>query len=482
MNERFISAYEETLAANKSGEVKNLLITDGDSLFLDDAQYALRRWVLDKGFHLVEIDEESDDWLPEIQSRELFYKLSVPNTVLLVRNYAITNWDSHNENTPRNFLRDAALNRHYGCGNDFVPSDELPNLLFVVALNGLSEMYWEEKEFSHFTIIHKDENKTTWMNVCVSNPVTQMHPVMSRENKELYRASADGKDLRFKVVNAFRGLPRRPLRRNAIYDEIIRMREEHIHLYLEKNRPDFSEQVENLILRGNFLREDDTYKLDAERLLAVFPNLKTVCCHDHIAIENAPTALRVFDPFELGEYSFELARAKNFEAANRYFIILRALDSKWTNFWWRVAIDYKRLPEDHSEFDPYGPMVYNGMDDLFKVYLLGWYPKGLPIEVDFKKVCVEKHKNFKKAIELLPVRFQNCDLHEIGEKFFWDLQYVETDENPDYEGLANVILAAEKIIPNVRQGFFELVQYYGCEECSSSLILKQLLEGSKTKG
>jgi hypothetical protein len=262
----------------------------------------------------------------------------------------------------------------------------------------------------------------------------------------------------------------------------MRMREEHIHLYLEKNRPDFSEQVETLILRGNFLREDDTYKLDAERLLAVFPNLKTVCCHDHIAIENAPTALRVFDPFELGEYSFELARAKNFEAANRYFIILRALDSKWTNFWWRVAIDYKRLPEDHSEFDPNGPMVYSGMDDLFKVYLLGWYPKGLPIEVDLKKVYVEKHKNFKKAIELLPVRFQNCDLHEIGEKFFWDLQYVETDENPDYEGLANVILAAEKIIPNVRQGFFELVQYYGCEECSSSLILKQLLEGSKTKG
>ena len=441
MNERFISEYEETLTANKSGEVKNLLITDGDSLFLDDAQYALRRWVLDKGFNLVEIDEESDDWLPEIQSRELFYKLSVPNTVLLVRNYAITNWDSHNENTPRNFLRDAALNRHYGCGNDFVPSDELPNLLFVVALNDLSKMYWEEKEFSHFTIIHKDENKTTWMNVCVSNPVTQMHPVMSRENKELYRASADGKDLRFKVVNAFRGLPRRPLRRNALYDGIMRMREEHIHLYLEKNRPDFSEQVENLILRGNFLREDDTYKLDAERLLAVFPNLKTVCCHDHIAIENAPTALRVFDPFELGEYSFELARAKNFEAANRYFIILRALDSKWTKFWWRVAIDYKRLPEDHSEFDPNGTMVHDGMDDLFRVYLLGWYSP-FPIEEE-EKIYVEKHKNFQKAIELLPVRFQNCSLHEVSEKLYWDLQYVEADSNPDFDRFFRVLVEAE---------------------------------------
>ena len=86
MNERFISAYEETLTANKSGEVKNLLITDGDSLFLDDAQYALRRWVLDKGFNLVEIDEAACDWLEDIQSRELFGRLNEPNTVLLVKN------------------------------------------------------------------------------------------------------------------------------------------------------------------------------------------------------------------------------------------------------------------------------------------------------------------------------------------------------------------------------------------------------------
>ena len=72
------------------------------------------------------------------------------------------------------------------------------------------------------------------------------------------------------------------------------------------------------------------------------------------------------------------------------------------------------------------------------------YPKGLPIEDDYQKVYAEKHKNLDKAIALLPIRFQNCDLHEVGEKFFWDLQYVETDENPDYEGLANVILATEK--------------------------------------
>jgi hypothetical protein len=248
------------------------------------------------------------------------------------------------------------------------------------------------------------------------------------------------------------------------------------------NVPDFYENVECLILFTQFLHENDILTLDADRLLAVFPNLKTVCCKENIVINNAAPKFRVLDPFEVGEYSFELARANDIDEANRYTGMLWALSGKWARFWREVARDYNRKPEDHPKFDPNGPMVYSGMDDLFKVYLLGWYPKGLPIEVDLKKVYVEKHKNFKKAIELLPVRFQNCDLHEIGEKFFWDLQYVETDENPDYEGLANVILAAEKIIPNVRQGFFELVQYYGCEECSSSLILKQLLEGSKTKG
>jgi hypothetical protein len=454
MRERFFTAFEEVLAANRGGEVKNLLITDGNPYFLDEALYQLRCWVLDRGYTLVELDEKDDSWLPLIQSRELFEKLNQPNTVLLIRNYATVLWGG-GENTPYNFLRDSVMNRHYGCGNDFVPSDELPNLLFVVALNDLSLMYCREEEYSLFKVMHEKEYEKLWVNTRVCHPATQMHPVMSRVNKVVYRISADGKNLSFKVSDAFRGLPRRPLRRNALYDEIMRMREEHIHLYLEKNRPDFSRQVENLILRGDFLREDDTYKLDADRLLAVFPNLKTVCCHDHIAIENAPTALRVFDPFELGEYSFELARAKNFKESNRYFIILRALDSKWTKFWWRVLIDYKRLPEDHSEFDPNGPMVYSGMDDLFKVYLLGWYPNGLPIEENFKKVFAEKHKDFKKAMELLPVRFQNCDLHEVSEKLYWDLQYVEVDSNPNFDSFFRVLAETELLYPGALDQMFE---------------------------
>ena len=48
MRERFFTAFEEVLAANKGGEVKNLLITDGDTYFLDDALIQLHRWYADR--------------------------------------------------------------------------------------------------------------------------------------------------------------------------------------------------------------------------------------------------------------------------------------------------------------------------------------------------------------------------------------------------------------------------------------------------
>ena len=309
----------------------------------------------------------------------------------------------------------------------------------------------------------------------------EFYSVITEENEEIYLVSEDRKDLILDVKKALDGAPRRMMRRHSQYEVVQTIRSEHVHAYLEKNTPDFYDKVECLILLTQFFHENDILTLDADRLLAVFPNLKAVCCHDNIVIENAPHALRVLDPFALGEYSFELARAKDFKEANRYFRMLWALDSKWAKSWGAVAKDYKRKPEDHPKIDSQDIMIYDGMDDLFKVYLLGWYPKGLPIEDDYQKVYAKKHKNFDKAVALLPVRFQNCYLHEVGEKFFWDLQYVETDENPDYEGLVKVILATEKIVPDVRKNFYEAVQLYGCEESPSFLALKQLLEESNTK-
>ena len=147
MNERFVNAFEDTLAENRNGEVRNLLITDEDVEFLDDALYALRSWAVKNKINLVELDERDSSWFPDIQSRELFDKLNQPNTVLLIKNYATVSYMRGNDNTPRNFLRDAVMNRHYGCGNDFVPSDALPNLMFVVVLNDLSEMKWRSDEY-----------------------------------------------------------------------------------------------------------------------------------------------------------------------------------------------------------------------------------------------------------------------------------------------------------------------------------------------
>jgi hypothetical protein len=283
----------------------------------------------------------------------------------------------------------------------------------------------------------------------------KFYSVITEENEEIYLVSEDRKDLILDVKKALAYAPRRRPLRHFQYDEVQAMRSEHIHIHLEMNVPDFYDKVECLILLTQFFHENDILTLDADRLLAVFPNLKTVCCKENIVINNVAPKLRVLDPFEVGEYSFELARAKNFKEANRYFRILRAFSHKWARFWREVATDYNRKPEDHPAYDPQGTMIYDGMDDLFKVYLLGWYPKGLPIEDDFEKVYAEKHKNFQKAIEILPIRFQNCDLHEIGEKFFWDLQYVEADSNPDFDRFFRVLAETELLFPGAAEGIYK---------------------------
>ena len=126
MRDRFLSAFEETLAANQGDEVRNLLITDNSEQFRNDALDALKEWVKAKSFSLVMIDEKESNWIPEIQSRVLFTKLNQPNTVLLIKNYTTVNFHSIDGSTPRNFLYNAVMKRHYSCNNDFVP----PNRAF----------------------------------------------------------------------------------------------------------------------------------------------------------------------------------------------------------------------------------------------------------------------------------------------------------------------------------------------------------------
>lgn len=444
MRERLFAALESVLAANKGGEVKNLLITDGNKAFLEDALYMLRRWVLEKGYNLVEIDEKEGTWLSEIQSRELFEKLNQPGTVLLIRNYATVLWGTMGENTPRHFLRDAAMHRHYGCGNDFVPSDDLPNLLFVVALNDLSRMYWKKEEYSLFRVLHEQEDKRLWVNVGVRHPATKMHPVMSVVNKPVCSISEDGKTLCLKVEKAFTGgryvLP--------LYRLQAEERTEMLHTYLENNFEELGAQVDCLILKTEKGRDEGSFLLDAARLQKLFPLLGTVCCSDAVRMVNMKDTLYTLDPFELGELCFFLAQEGDFEMANSFAGDLWALDREWAEFWRRVAMDCRQKPETSPADASNGSGDCDDMDDLFKVYLLGWYSEVFPIQEEHK-VYVKKHKNLDKAMELLPVRFRNCDLCAVSEKLYRDLQCVKNEVAPDYESFGRVLAQVEQLYPGV---------------------------------
>lgn len=274
-------------------------------------------------------------------------------------------------------------------------------------------------------------------------------PVYTYEDdRELFGISENQKEIFVDLVKATLNSLHLPVNVSQSL-ELPRVRGEYIHAFLDEYAVHYNEKAETLFLSSVRCKEDEKFTLDADRLLAVFPNLKLVLCGGAVEIINSEDKLYVLDPFHIGEMSFLLMQEGDEEAANTHMDELFALDTEWCSFWSKVIIDYKRKPEDHPKFDSNGPMVYSGMDDLFKVYLLGWYPNGLPIEENLKKIFVEKHKDLKKAIELLPVRFQNCDLHEVSEKLYWDLQYVEADSTPDYQSFGKVLVEAEWLFPGM---------------------------------
>lgn len=444
MNNKFTITFEDVFATNKNGEIRNLLITDGNTEFLDEALYSLRSWSVKNSMNLVEIDERDDSWLSEIQSRELFYKLNQPNTVLLIKNYSTVNFHSVDENTPRNFLRDVVINRHYGCGNDFEPSDDLRNLVFVVALNDLSQMRWRKDEYALFAVIHEDDEKMLWTNTSYCRSDSKMNPVMSAVNKVNYFVSEDRSALCFDVGIAFgEQSPRRPIRFRTANE-----RTEIIHTYLEKHLPDFSDQVDCLILKAEAYSEKERFVIDCTRLKNLYPKLDVIYCTNSFEISNVNDEIYILDPFDIGELCFFLAQDGDIELANICVHELWALDHKWARFFREVAKDYYRKPEDHQKVDP-NSTVYKptGMDHLFHIYLLGWYHAGDDFGNEEDKVYVSAHKDFDKAIDLLPIRFQNCSIDEIAYKLYWDHMYVKRDEKPDYEQLVAVFEEAEGLVP-----------------------------------
>lgn len=448
MKERIELAFNEVLAANNNGDVRNLLITDGNAEFLDDALYSLRSWALKNSMNLVELDEKDDSWLPEIQPRELFYRLNQPNTVLLIKNYATVTYMRGDDNTPRNFLRDVVMNRHYGCGNDFEPSDDLPDLKFVVVINDLSEMKWRNDEYMKFSIIHQDNSKRVWTNTNISLVSSKMHPVMSAVNKVVFWVSDDETTLCLDVGEVFRGVRlKHPIRslRPTMDDKI-----EMIHTFIESNLPDFHERVVCLILKNSRFGENEQFVVNGIRLRTSFPKLGSICCKDNFEIADADDGMCVLDPFDLGEMSFYLALDGDIPTANTLVRDLWALDHKWARFFREVARDYYCKPDNpsktHSDVTLH---VRTGMDRLFHIYLFGWYHSGDNFFDEADKVYVRAHKNFDKAIDLLSIRFQNCGIDEVSYKLYWDFRHVDNDEQPNYEQFTKVLNEAERLAPGV---------------------------------
>lgn len=417
MKERFITAFEDVLAMNRGGEVRNLLITDNNPEFLDIALCTLRKWATEKQINLVEIDEADDSWLSEIQTRELFYKLNQPNTVLMIKNYATISWHSSDDNTPRNFLFDAVVNRHYGCGNDFVPSDELPNLLFVVAINDRSLMHWQENEYGYFTVLLEDECKEFWIDTNKVHHSSQMCPVMSRFNKAIYFISEDCKVLSIDLCKAF-------MRVRSIKYRSPEERTDMIHTYISNNIPHFHNKVEHIIVKLDRFEDYERFVIDVARLLEAYPNVKSIDCPFVFDISNANESIKVCDPFELGESAFDYALKGDFETSNFLTRRLWDLDHKWAKFFREVAVDYQCPHEHHERCYPDGNVSNTGLDKLFRIYLLGWCSKNGEFKYD-QRLYVEKHRNVDKAVELLKVRFKNWERDEIMEKLRFDLEHVE---------------------------------------------------------
>lgn len=174
------------------------------------------------------------------------------------------------------------------------------------------------------------------------------YPVFFEDDEELYYVSADRKDLRVNIKKILCGAPPRRRHRGPRIPEISVERDNYVHTRIACNVPDFCDKVETLIFNIAGCYEDELFTFDAELLHSLFPNLKTVCCHDTVTIKNAESSLRILNPFAVGEYSFELAKIKDFDEANRYLRMLWALDRKWAKFWGKVARVYRQNPDYKS--------------------------------------------------------------------------------------------------------------------------------------
>ena len=148
---------EDTLRVNAKGEISNVMFRGADAYFRARVRAELSNWVKKKELHLVRLDEDELDWIGKIQNRELYEEMNQPNTVVLVEQYATGLFSI--EDNPHNFLRCLVKSRIYGCGNGWCPDDNLPNVLFVVAINDTAKLRWDMSECSTFGVWGEEDLK-----------------------------------------------------------------------------------------------------------------------------------------------------------------------------------------------------------------------------------------------------------------------------------------------------------------------------------
>lgn len=279
---------------------------------------------------------------------------------------------------------------------------------------------------------------------------TVSYAVTDSDGKTVYSVEDDGRTLVFNVVES---VLESASKAGNLTDVIID--------FVKSNSPEFSRTVSSVILKCDKTNEE-LLVIDVERLVQFFPYLDTLLLNDVFQLINIEVDVYIFYPFDFGELILSFNRNTDSKFDNDLWRHLWILDSEWASFFSEVLRDYDRKPEEHlPEFDKNAPAQGGALDDLFRIYLFGWYDKSYTFDGESAFIA-DSYKDIEKAIKMIPGRFKNCYPHEIGEKLFWDSQHLVNEKQPNYDAFRRVLLETEKLFPGALQGYSSMLDYHGC--------------------
>ena len=156
----------------------------------------------------------------------------------------------------------------------------------MVAINDRFDMHWSKRESDSFAVVYEDESRKVWVDTTRRSKVTGFHPVLSAMNRGLFSVS---EDLRTVIV-PFAYIAKT----HAMFDPSqVELAAEVVHRYLEENTPEFCYEVECLIFKPSNRWRESCVVLNARRLQAVFPNLKTVWHPENFEVSGADSEICV---------------------------------------------------------------------------------------------------------------------------------------------------------------------------------------------